>query len=60
MHEKGTFQTPFYPLAYPLHRACVWTLEATPGIVAKLTFNKFDLEATPNCTGVGVTIINME
>lgn len=47
--EAGDFNSPAYPLSYPLDTECVWTIVAAPGNKVDLTFRMFDLEESDYC-----------
>ena len=45
----GSIVSPGYPVRYPPHTACTWTINSRPGTVIRLFFNDFYIEGTPGC-----------
>ena len=45
----GSISSPGHPNIYPHGVNCSWTIQASPGLVVRLTFNAFSIESNPNC-----------
>lgn len=41
--------SPAYPRSYPPDVECVWELNASPGNLLSLTFEKMDIESSDSC-----------
>ncbi|XP_052697133.1 cubilin-like isoform X2 [Crassostrea angulata] len=45
----GTVTSPGHPNIYPHGVNCSWTMQASPGLVVRLTFHTFSIESNANC-----------
>lgn len=45
----GTLTSPGHPNIYPHGVNCSWTIQASPGLVVRLTFHTFSIESNANC-----------
>ncbi|XP_061178089.1 cubilin-like [Saccostrea echinata] len=45
----GSISSPGHPNTYPHGVNCTWTIQASPGLVVRLTFNAFSIESNANC-----------
>ncbi|XP_048237900.1 cubilin-like isoform X1 [Haliotis rufescens] len=52
----GQFQSPGHPNVYPHGANCTWIISAPAGLVIRLTFNTFSLEAHSRCAFDSVTV----
>ncbi|KAJ8307340.1 hypothetical protein KUTeg_015424, partial [Tegillarca granosa] len=50
--NTGTFASPGHPNSYPHGANCTWFLQASPGLVIRLTFNVFSIEEHNIAEGV--------
>ncbi|XP_029444624.1 cubilin [Rhinatrema bivittatum] len=48
--ERGAFNSPSYPDAYPPNTECIWTILSSPGNRLQLSFITFQLQNSENCT----------
>ena len=47
--NMGSLESPGHPNVYPHGVNCTWYITVDPGLVIRLTFNTFSIEAAANC-----------
>ncbi|XP_067326675.1 cubilin [Anolis sagrei] len=48
--ERGAFNSPNFPEAYPQNVECVWNIRSSPGNRLQLSFTDFQMEESEGCT----------
>lgn len=56
---KGVIKSPNYPNNYDMNSYCEWIVRVEPTHTMKLTFDDFDLEASPNCASDSVEVLSL-
>ena len=56
--SEGSFTSPAYPLQYPRHTHCVWTITVANNYIVELTFSHFAVgrKDSYDCSGASVRL----